>query len=146
MNLRSLLIVCIHRGNNTSFHWLFPNQLKFLHFSCFVTEYLKHLDYWWRYPQMAPKKYCGINSTNINMETSFQKIMSQIISNRYQQNAGTRIPTFSKLIRNGSNIKGYFVWSFLDIFEATGGFTYGFGMLIRMIRSLHEGDKLEINS
>ncbi|CAH1446801.1 unnamed protein product [Lactuca virosa] len=31
-------------------------------------------------------------------------------------------------LRNGSNTKGYFVWSFLDLFEATGGFTYGFGL------------------
>ena len=30
--------------------------------------------------------------------------------------------------RNGSNTKGYFVWSFFDLFEAIGGFTNGFGL------------------
>ncbi|PIA43643.1 hypothetical protein AQUCO_01800002v1, partial [Aquilegia coerulea] len=31
-------------------------------------------------------------------------------------------------IRNGSNIRGYFVWSFLDCFEVTGGYTNHFGL------------------
>ncbi|KAI3507732.1 hypothetical protein L1887_22723 [Cichorium endivia] len=31
-------------------------------------------------------------------------------------------------LRNGSNTKGYFVWSFLDLFEISGGFTSGFGL------------------
>ncbi|KAF5180668.1 Beta-glucosidase, partial [Thalictrum thalictroides] len=31
-------------------------------------------------------------------------------------------------IRNGSNVKGYFVWSFLDCFEVTGGYTNHFGL------------------
>ncbi|XP_057251841.1 cyanidin 3-O-glucoside 5-O-glucosyltransferase (acyl-glucose)-like [Beta vulgaris subsp. vulgaris] len=29
--------------------------------------------------------------------------------------------------RNGSNVRGYFQWSFLDVFETDGGYTYGFG-------------------
>ncbi|PIA46230.1 hypothetical protein AQUCO_01500033v1 [Aquilegia coerulea] len=31
-------------------------------------------------------------------------------------------------IRNGSNIRGYFVWSFLDCFEVAGGYTNHFGL------------------
>ncbi|PIA46228.1 hypothetical protein AQUCO_01500031v1 [Aquilegia coerulea] len=31
-------------------------------------------------------------------------------------------------IRNGSNIRGYFVWSFLDCFEAMGGYTSHYGL------------------
>ncbi|KAF9593815.1 hypothetical protein IFM89_025524 [Coptis chinensis] len=31
-------------------------------------------------------------------------------------------------IWNGSNLKGYFVWSFLDVFEVTGGYTSHFGL------------------
>ncbi|KAF9623054.1 hypothetical protein IFM89_036190 [Coptis chinensis] len=31
-------------------------------------------------------------------------------------------------IRNGSNLRGYFVWSFLDVFEITGGYTSHFGL------------------
>ncbi|KAL7584400.1 hypothetical protein Lser_V15G42401 [Lactuca serriola] len=30
--------------------------------------------------------------------------------------------------RNGSNTKGYFVWSFLDLFELSGGYTSGYGL------------------
>ncbi|KAF9609526.1 hypothetical protein IFM89_016887 [Coptis chinensis] len=31
-------------------------------------------------------------------------------------------------IWNGSNLRGYFVWSFLDVFEVTGGYTSHFGL------------------
>ncbi|KAF9623056.1 hypothetical protein IFM89_036192 [Coptis chinensis] len=31
-------------------------------------------------------------------------------------------------VRNGSNTRGYFVWSFLDCFEAIGGYTTHFGL------------------
>ncbi|KAF9623055.1 hypothetical protein IFM89_036191 [Coptis chinensis] len=31
-------------------------------------------------------------------------------------------------IRNGSNVKGYFVWSFVDCFEALGGYNSHFGL------------------
>ncbi|KAF9623057.1 hypothetical protein IFM89_036193 [Coptis chinensis] len=31
-------------------------------------------------------------------------------------------------VRNGSNARGYFVWSFLDVFEALGGYTSHFGL------------------
>ncbi|XP_058083751.1 cyanidin 3-O-glucoside 7-O-glucosyltransferase (acyl-glucose)-like isoform X2 [Magnolia sinica] len=31
-------------------------------------------------------------------------------------------------IRNGSNTKGYFVWSFLDVFEVLGGYTNRYGL------------------
>lgn len=30
--------------------------------------------------------------------------------------------------RNGSNARGYFQWSFLDLFETEGGYKYGFGL------------------
>ncbi|CAN1353266.1 Beta-glucosidase 11 [Linum perenne] len=33
-----------------------------------------------------------------------------------------------KAIRNGCNVKGYFVWSLLDVFELLGGFQSGFGL------------------
>ncbi|KAF9626540.1 hypothetical protein IFM89_034474 [Coptis chinensis] len=31
-------------------------------------------------------------------------------------------------IRNGSNLGGYFLWSFLDVFQVTGGYTSHFGL------------------
>ncbi|KAI4382165.1 hypothetical protein MLD38_008163 [Melastoma candidum] len=31
-------------------------------------------------------------------------------------------------IRNGSDVRGYFVWSFLDVFEILSGFKTGFGL------------------
>ncbi|KAF9618834.1 hypothetical protein IFM89_002702 [Coptis chinensis] len=31
-------------------------------------------------------------------------------------------------IRNGSNLGGYFIWSFLDVFQVTGGYTSHFGL------------------
>ncbi|KAI3507734.1 hypothetical protein L1887_22725 [Cichorium endivia] len=31
-------------------------------------------------------------------------------------------------VRNGSNTKGYFVWSFLDLLELEGGYSTGYGM------------------
>nr|GFA86386.1 beta-glucosidase 11-like isoform X2 [Tanacetum cinerariifolium] len=31
-------------------------------------------------------------------------------------------------LRNGSNTKGYFVWSFMDVFELLGGYDTGFGL------------------
>ncbi|KAK8928634.1 Beta-glucosidase 22 [Platanthera zijinensis] len=31
-------------------------------------------------------------------------------------------------IRNGADVKGYFVWSFLDVFEFFGGYKKGFGL------------------
>ncbi|KAI3507727.1 hypothetical protein L1887_22718 [Cichorium endivia] len=31
-------------------------------------------------------------------------------------------------VRNGSNTRGYFVWSFLDLFELAGGYTSGYGL------------------
>lgn len=31
-------------------------------------------------------------------------------------------------VRNGSNTKGYFVWSFMDLFELDKGFKWGFGL------------------
>lgn len=31
-------------------------------------------------------------------------------------------------IRNGADVKGYFVWSFLDVFEFLGGYKKGFGL------------------
>ncbi|KAE9610948.1 putative beta-glucosidase [Lupinus albus] len=30
--------------------------------------------------------------------------------------------------RNGANVRGYFVWSFLDVFEILGGFEISFGL------------------
>lgn len=32
-----------------------------------------------------------------------------------------------KFVRNGSNIKGYFAWSFLDLFELLDGYKSSFG-------------------
>jgi beta-glucosidase len=32
------------------------------------------------------------------------------------------------VIRNGSNVQGYFVWSFLDMFEYIFGYRMGFGL------------------
>uniref|UniRef100_A0A2P2LXW1 Uncharacterized protein MANES_01G218200 n=1 Tax=Rhizophora mucronata TaxID=61149 RepID=A0A2P2LXW1_RHIMU len=32
------------------------------------------------------------------------------------------------VIRNGSNTKGYFVWSFLDVLELIGGYEVGYGL------------------
>ncbi|KAL7586005.1 hypothetical protein Lser_V15G41576 [Lactuca serriola] len=31
-------------------------------------------------------------------------------------------------LRNGSNTKGYFVWSFFDLLEMVGGYNYGYGL------------------
>ncbi|KAF9596909.1 hypothetical protein IFM89_013957 [Coptis chinensis] len=31
-------------------------------------------------------------------------------------------------IRNGSNLRGYFLWSFLDVFQVAGGYTSHFGL------------------
>ena len=31
-------------------------------------------------------------------------------------------------LRNGSNIKGYFVWSFMDVFELLDGYKSSFGL------------------
>ncbi|KAG7585181.1 Glycoside hydrolase family 1 [Arabidopsis thaliana x Arabidopsis arenosa] len=33
-----------------------------------------------------------------------------------------------KSIRNGSNTRGYFVWSFMDLYELIGGYEVGFGL------------------
>lgn len=33
-----------------------------------------------------------------------------------------------KFQRNGSNTRGYFVWSFLDLFEIIGGYQFGYGI------------------
>ncbi|KAF5200189.1 Beta-glucosidase, partial [Thalictrum thalictroides] len=41
-----------------------------------------------------------------------------------QRYIGSMLPS----IRNGSNLRGYFVWSFLDLFEAIGGYTSHFGL------------------
>ncbi|KAF5175016.1 Beta-glucosidase, partial [Thalictrum thalictroides] len=41
-----------------------------------------------------------------------------------QRYIGSMLPS----IRNGSNVRGYFVWSFLDVFEAIGGYTSHFGL------------------
>lgn len=30
--------------------------------------------------------------------------------------------------RNGANVKGYFVWSFIDVFELLAGYQLGFGL------------------
>lgn len=32
------------------------------------------------------------------------------------------------MIRNGSNVQGYFVWSFLDVFEYLFSYRMGFGL------------------
>jgi beta-glucosidase len=32
------------------------------------------------------------------------------------------------VIRKGSNVQGYFVWSFLDVFEYLFGYQVGFGL------------------
>jgi beta-glucosidase len=32
------------------------------------------------------------------------------------------------LCRNGANVKGYFAWNFLDIFEFLGGYQSGYGL------------------
>ncbi|PIA46226.1 hypothetical protein AQUCO_01500029v1 [Aquilegia coerulea] len=41
-----------------------------------------------------------------------------------QRYIGSMLPS----IRNGSNVTGYFVWSFLDCFEVVGGYTTHFGL------------------
>lgn len=38
------------------------------------------------------------------------------------------IGSIAKAIRSGSNIKGYFVWSFLDVFEIIGGYEESLGL------------------
>ncbi|PIA35577.1 hypothetical protein AQUCO_03500146v1 [Aquilegia coerulea] len=39
------------------------------------------------------------------------------------------IQSLLKSIRNGSNLKGYFVWSFMDCFESFGGYITHFGLI-----------------
>ncbi|KAF5202192.1 Beta-glucosidase [Thalictrum thalictroides] len=39
------------------------------------------------------------------------------------------IQSLLESIRNGSNLKGYFVWSFLDCFESFGGYISHFGLI-----------------
>ncbi|KAL5983752.1 hypothetical protein ACLOJK_017843 [Asimina triloba] len=38
------------------------------------------------------------------------------------------IDAMLKAIRNGANVKGYFVWSFLDVFELVNGYTQRYGL------------------
>ncbi|KAG0502656.1 hypothetical protein HPP92_002728 [Vanilla planifolia] len=38
------------------------------------------------------------------------------------------IGSMLEAIRNGVDVRGYFVWSFVDVFEFLGGYTYGFGL------------------
>ena len=38
------------------------------------------------------------------------------------------IGTVLDAIRNGCDVKGYFVWSLLDVFELLSGFQTGFGL------------------
>ncbi|CAK8541953.1 unnamed protein product [Lathyrus sativus] len=38
------------------------------------------------------------------------------------------IGSIAKAVKSGSNIKGYFVWSFMDLFEIIGGYEESFGL------------------
>ncbi|KAG0498425.1 hypothetical protein HPP92_003116 [Vanilla planifolia] len=38
------------------------------------------------------------------------------------------IGSMLEAISNGVDVRGYFVWSFVDVFEFLGGYTYGFGL------------------
>ncbi|KAL5705682.1 beta-glucosidase [Ranunculus cassubicifolius] len=40
----------------------------------------------------------------------------------------TYIASLLPSIRNGTNVRGYFVWSFIDVFEAAGGYHSHFGL------------------
>ena len=40
----------------------------------------------------------------------------------------SEISSLSFAHRNGSNVQGYFVWSFLDVFEYLFGYRLGFGV------------------
>ncbi|CAL5192323.1 unnamed protein product [Lathyrus oleraceus] len=90
---------------------------------------------------MLPENDTSINTVLDSLKNDYGKFPIYIHENGHQTPHSSSLNDFSRIkslhkyigsiakaIRSGSNIKGYFVWSFLDVFEIIGGYEESLGL------------------
>ncbi|KAF9595244.1 hypothetical protein IFM89_038108 [Coptis chinensis] len=68
----------------------------------------------------------GISISLVSVLWMLESLEAWTILKHYPLSSTTLFRSIT--IWNGSNLKGYFVWSFLDVFKVTGGYTSHFGL------------------